>query len=413
MKIFLRRQSLEKISLFIIFAGLFLFPHSLRMQIIHSVTLRTYLWNINFVTYLGVILLYYFHLKSSALSWNSLNGKWYYVLPVCSLIPLLASINAYDRGLGYFIVYTLCCVFPLYLLFYEIKDDKNSIIRFLLKIFNIIIILLVISALLDSLFDKMVIRHLAEFFTIDGNFHAFAYASADNTEANRFYSIYGHPLENATFFNMFFILNYSFNKKMGEPLLPTWLCMIISFLGIACCGSKGGLLIFLALIFVAYYNNMKLLIAAAILVVVVFATGLMDNLILRLTTQNFSNGRFQGLSNLLHNTETPLLWWIGYGDVSEYGPYSPVFEFPSVVMAFNYGIIFAVIVLGTMFFYCCYRFLANKNYQALLFWILFFMEINTYNFMAYTLDSNMIYCFFMMLLINISDGDMQRKEMEV
>lgn len=400
MKLFLKRQSLEKISFFIIFAGLFLLPHSLRMQIIHSVTLRTYLWNINFVAYFGIISLYFWCIKNGAFSLADLKKKWYYVLPCCALIPLLFSMLSYGRSFGFFAVYVLCCVFPLYLLFYEIKSDEKSIIRFLLTMFNIIVIILAVTALMDSLFDKVVIRHLAEFFTIDGNFHTFALA--ENSETNRFYSVYGHALENATFFNMFFVLNYTYNKKMDEPLLPIWLCTIVSFLGIACCGSKGGLLIFLALILVAYYNNMKLLISVVALIAVVYLSGFMDNLIFRFATQNFSNGRFRGLIGLLQSAETPLRWWTGYGDISEYGPYSPVFELPSIVMAFNYGIVFAVIILGTMFFYCCYKLLASGNYQILLFWILFFMEINTYNFMANTVDSSMIYCFLTMLLINIS-----------
>lgn len=393
----------EKIFLFIIFFGLFFFPHAIRMQIFHSISQRSYLWNINFISDIGIIMLYLYNAKNSVNFSSVFKPQWHYIIPAIALIPLFVSMKTNQYSFGYFVVYVLCCVLPLSVLFYTIKSDtKDHIIAFLLRIYNAIIIILVITALMDSIFDNIVIKHLADFFTIDHNFNEFAYAAVGDTERNRFYSIYGHPLENATLFNMFFILNYTYNKASANSLLPMRLCPIITFLGISCCDSKGGLIIFLGLMLIAYYNNIKLLASVAIMIIIVVCSGLLDDLIVRLTTQEISNGRFSGLSSLLQSTETPLRFFVGYGDISKYGPYSPVFEFSGIVMAFNYGILFSILILGTIFVFCSHKFLSAKKYQAFLFWLLFFAEINTYNFMAHTLDSSLIYCFLTMLLINLS-----------
>lgn len=393
----------EKLALFIIFIGLFLFPHALRMQIFHSISQRSYLCNINYIALIGIIILYVNKAREEFPRISNITHYWYYAIPITALIPLFISMNTNGYSLGYFVVYVLCCVLPIYVLFYNVKtNNKKHIIGFLLTLYNIIIIILVITALIDVLFDRIVIRHLATFFTIDTDFYWYAYLPPSDIDAMRFFSVYGAPLENASLFNMFYILNHTYGKTYNKPLLPTWLCSTITLLGISCCNSKGGLIIFLALVLVAYYNNIKLLVTAGVTVLIVLCSGLLDNLIVRLTTQNFSNGRFSGLWALLQNAETPLRFFKGYGDISKYGPYSPVFEFSGIVMAFNYGILFSVLILGTIFVFCSYTLLSAKKYQAFIFWFLFFLEINTYNFMAYTVDSSLIYCFLTMLLINLA-----------
>ena len=397
-------STLQLFGFFTCFFSLFIFNYNIRQQVISNYSQRTFLWGINFLAYLG-----FFSICITMKKKYTKSDILLCIFPLISLIfPLQISLIGL-RSLGYFVMYSSCCIFSLYFIMLEFSPEiRSKILRYFTICFNILIVLLLIWACIDHLFDQPILKWLSKYMTYNKNFSLFAYPV--DTETNRFFSFFGHPLRNATLFNSFFVINVLYNEY-HKPIIPSWLCCILSYLALACCGSKTGLFVAVAITIITFYKNLKLLIPIIIALIVIAFSGLMDNLLTRLLSQSLTTGRISALKSLLADSEHPIRFFHGYGSVGIADCPFAAFEFPFVMFSFEYGIAFALLILGTIFAYVAIHLLKQKNIRAFLLWLLLFGEVNTYPDIAFDLDHSLIFCFLTMIIINICyDNDSIRKK---
>lgn len=375
------------------FTGLFFLPYNIRQQLVSSFSSRTFLWGINYLAYLGFLLMFLC---------GSIQVKKafpFLILPVPALLFALYTSLHTPTGFGFFVLYSSCCIFSIYFIFVRFPEEfRSRLLQIFIILFNIIILLLFIWGFIDQISGKPIAKWIASFMTYDQRYSAFAYAT--DSEGVRFYSFFGHPLVNSTLFNAFFIINSLYNKH-HKAILPTFLCCIISLISVAFCGSKTGLFVALAIAFITFFHNIKLMISFAVIFIGIILSGLMDNLITRLLTQSLTTGRVTVLSALLKDPNYPFHFLYGYGNymAPEYTPQA--FEFPFVTFSFQYGILFALLILGTSFLYVTFKLCKKGSFHAWLLWLLLFGQVNTYTCLAQDLDNSLIFYFFTMIILNI------------
>lgn len=387
------------IGIFLLFFGIFFLPYAVRKEIISLWSNKTFFWGINWISWLGFLFL----LMDNKICFKN-KKEWIFVIfPLISLVPLTFNILKNAQSMGFVILYSSCCVFPLYIIFINLNEEKQKdIIRLFLIMFDICVAVTVIWALIDTAFDKVILKQIAPLMKHSPDFMRFAYP--DILDGDRFYSLWGHPVLNATIFNMFYVLNIAYKQSGNKGILPNWLVCLLSLSGVGCCGSKTGAAVVVLITFLAFYREKCLLIIAGVGMAAVFLSGLSNNLIARFMTQSLTTGRASALRALLADKTFQFFLFNGYGDTEaavEKG-YNAAFEFPLIKFSFMYGIIFAVIILGTFFVYVTYKLLQNKTITLWLFWMLIFAEVNTYSTIAEDRDNFMIFCIFTMILLNIS-----------
>lgn len=381
------------------FTGLFFLTYNIRQQIISSFSNRTFLWGINYLAYFGFFLMFLCGAMQIKKNFPFL------ILPVPAFfLALYTSIHT-PTGLGFCILYSSCCIFSLYFIFITLPDKTRSqLLRLFLILFNIIILVMFVWGLIDQLFSKPIAKFLATFMTYNDNYIHFAYAT--DTEGVRFYSFFGHPLVNSTLFNSFFAINSLYNEH-HKPLLPSFLCCIIALVAVTFCGSKTGLFVALAITLIIFYHNIKLMISLGVIFICIIISGLMDNLLTRLLTQSLTTGRVAILSALLKDPGYSFHFLYGYGNfmAPEYTPQA--FEFPLVTFSFQYGILFALLILGTSLLYVTFKLFRKNSFHLWLLWMLLFGQVNTYTCLAQDLDNSLIFYFITMIILNIYYDNVQ------
>ncbi len=399
-----RKKILNYIGIVFVFAGVFILSYPVRKEIVSIWSNRTYIWGICWISWLGFLLL-----SAGNAPFFKNKKEWVFmILPLLSLIPLTYNILKNGQSLGFVVLYSSCCVFPLYFIFIKLdRDNAAELVRFFLILFDACVIIMVIWAVIDTGFDKIILRQIAPLMKTSPDFMNFAYP--EYLDQNRFYSLWGHPVLNATIFNMFYVLNIAYIQDGNKGIFPGWLICLISLAGVGCCGSKTGIVVAIAITLLAFYRDKRLLIVAGLALALVFISGLGKNIIVRFLTQPLTTGRAGALRALLADKSFRFSLFHGYGDTGaavERG-YNAAFEFPLIKFSFNYGIIFAIIILGTFLAYVTYKLCRKETLRSWLLWGLIFAEVNTYSTFAEDRDNFMIFCIFTMILLNINYGEKQ------
>lgn len=391
------------IYVYIMAFGLFITPYLLRQQIITSFSNRTFLWGINFIALSALFLLVLQNLLCKKIN------IWY-LFPAFSLIALLPTQFAHPISWGGVFLFACCCIFPQYILFSDFSSpNKDLCMRHFLIFFDFIIIMLFITALIDKISDRYIIKQLASFLSCDESIAGFAYL--EDSEHNRFFSILGHPLTNAFLFNTFYILNTLYNKY-HKRLLPNFMCAGISLLALICCGSKTGITVGLLITISIFFRKWQFYALAAISIPVVYLSGILDNLIYRFTKLPLTTGRVSSLKLLFTDKRISFHLLQGYGSLlgtkyksSEFDFISIASEFPLVDHALHFGLLFALLLLLPPFVYMTIRLRKEKRYIDWFFWCLLYAEVNTYNGFSSRLDVSFIFYFLSFILLNMTSPD--------
>lgn len=388
------------IYVYIMAFGLFATPYLLRQQIITSFSNRTFLWGINYISLFALFLF---------ISQNILHKKFniWYLFPALSLIALLPTQFAHPISWGGIFLFSCCCIFPQYILFSDFSvPGKEYCIKRFLVFFDCIIFILFITALIDKVADRCIIKQLASFLTCDEGVSQFAYLN--DSEHKRFFSILGHPLTNAFLFNAFYALNILYNKY-HKNLLPNYIWTIITLLSLICCGGKTGITVGLIITIFTYYRKWQFYVLVAVSIPIVYISGILDNLIYRFTKLPLTTGRASGLKSLLADERISFRIFQGYGSLLGSKYKSPEFdflhvasEFPLIDHSLHYGILFALLLLLPPFIYVTIRLWKEKRFTDWFFWCLLYAEVNTYNGFSSRLDVSFIFYFLSFILINIA-----------
>lgn len=396
---FLHNPDSKCIYVYIMAFGLFITPYLLRQQIISQFSPRTFLWGINFISLFALFL---FVLQNVLFSKISI----WYLTPALSIIALLPTQLSFPISWGVIFLFCCCCIFPQYILFSDFTTPKKDrCIRCFLIVFDCIIFILFITALIDKIADRFVIRQLAAFLSCDEGVAGFAYF--DDSEHNRFFSILGHPLTNAFLFNFCYVLNILYNKY-HKALLPNYVWAVTTLLSLICCGGKTGITVGAVITVLIFFKKWQFYALAALALPVAYFSDILDNLIYRFTKLSLSTGRIDALHILLEE-DIPFPFFRGHGSLidTEYIHY-PFFwqikiasEFPLIDLSLRYGILFALLLLLPPFIYMTIRLWKEKRFIDWFFWCLLYAEVNCYNGFSSCLDVSFIFYFLTFILLNI------------
>ena len=158
------------------------------------------------------------------------------------------------------------------------------------------------------------------------------------------------------------------------------------------------------------WKHKKWLLISIPILALLYFLGAFDAIITRFSTSSLTTGRLEALQKYLPSGIEPVRFFSGYGSNVILNSSHPLtklraaFEFPLLMFAHDYGILFAVIHIGGLFAYASWRFIRNKNWSPWLCWSLLFAEVNTFN--AYALrsqDDCWFFCLLTLMLLAVAD----------
>jgi len=381
--------------LFIIF-GLYISLFQIRWQIVFSLTgsQRFYLWGINLFAIVGLFLIFLTNLKT-------LPRKEWGILVCMSLscIPVAISKHLLGVSFGSFVVFVVCCIFPIALILLDVDLSffKKSM-PILLLVINILFVFIVLGALLDKLCDRAMLKWLASFMTANKQFLEFV--AAKGPETSRYFSILGHPLLTAFVANTFLILNILGHKYHIAYSLPHYINFPFALIIAATTASKTTIIAILLIALITFYRNFKVLLIGFLGLLAFSFTGFFNELLTRLTTGSLTSGRVTALMALLSDSRYPFHFFYGYGDPAiTSDAFFAAFEFPIVLAAFNYGLLFVFLFIGVPFLYITAQFMRLKQYSLYLYWLVLFAQINTYPTLAQGYDHPWFFYFITFIML--------------
>ncbi len=292
---------------------------------------------------------------------------------------------------------------PLFILLQRMdRSYRHKVIRVFLIIFNCLTILFLFLAVCEKMTGGKIFEHIALFYKqhhMRGmNFKTYKKFMGGNPF--RFCSLWGHALTHSLQFNMFFVLNDIYYRSIKKKY-PTFLFFLVALAGQVLVASKTGIVVVLVYSVIALWNQKKWFIVYAATGAAMFAGGVFRSLIYRFTHSPLTTGRVTKLRAYLKSGLYPIKLLTGYGTgisfVKEMQKYKPAFEFPVLMHAINYGVVFSILYLGSIFVIFTIPAIKNRQIASWLGLSLLFVQNNTYN--GFSLCSQDLMWFFAIVLL--------------
>jgi hypothetical protein len=394
---------------FIVFMSLFIFNENMR-----AIVLYKYINRLNNMIYLNVLFLSVggvIFLKYTLR--NKINKI---ILFISTLFMLMTLVNMYFNYLAIatIILGLTCLAFPLFFTSIEINIEYvKKIFDIFVNILNTLIILLLLYGIIDYLLKGKIQLYMA-MNLLSGEMQNLILLE-HSWGIYRMYSFIGHPLTNANYFLTFYCFNI-INNKYFAPKVNDYLLIILTLIGLILSSSKTALIIVLFLMIfnsnskhkVPYYVIMSIFLAV-LFNTEIFQANLMKRFLDGIQSGDLSTGRNALVKQLLFNSNArPDLIFgggIGYsikvarsllGQISN-------FEYPIIMLAFDYGIIEAILIYGIIFIYPMLIFLKNKSYSIMINFLGLFLLANTNNGLANLSDCFGVFCITIIITVSLSN----------
>ena len=388
------------------FAGLFLTPMHIRTGI-----LKEPIGEYRYINWLCAAAMALSLLRIRRWSWVEL-------LCFCVWLLLLIPLKASDpkRQLGTTTSAVVQLLFPLFLTLYRMNpDSRRRAVGLFLVLFDVFIAALLVCGVVERLTGNAILAAVRDWLTSNGWSAAEYIRYIDD---NRFGFIWGHTLTNAIYFNAFYVLNIAWFRAYRRRC-PSLLFFAVTLAGVLLSSAKFGLIVCFVLLVITHWKQKNWLLAVIPVLAVLYFAGAFNRIIYRFTHTTFSTDRLEELQGYLASGVNPLRFFPGYGIAKVLKSSGPVyawrhgFEFPLLMHAYNFGILFSVLHVGGLGAFATWRFLREKNWLPWVCWGLLFAEINIYNAFA-LLNQDMCYffCLFTMLMLNIPKGPPEQKDMK-
>jgi hypothetical protein len=298
---------------------------------------------------------------------------------------------------------------PVFVVLYKMdQHSRRKTLGLFLILFDIFILLLLIIGVEEYLSGKYLLRAIRDWM---------AGLGLDTAEYNlfvddhRFGFIWGHPLSNALFFNSFFVLNVVYLRSAGRKC-PAPLFFAVALAGVLLSSSKTGITVCFLLLIVTNWKYKKWFLLIIPVLAVLYFLGAFNGIITRFTSTDLTTGRLEALEGYFSTGVSPFRLLSGYSSNMVFRaaepahPYRYAFEFPFLMFAFDYGILYSLVWVGGLYLYAAIRFLRKKKVFAFLCFTLLFAQTNTYNGLALRNQDFCLYCCFItMMLINMAEMD--------
>lgn len=302
-------------------------------------------------------------------------------------------------------------IIPLYFCVDNFITIK-SINRFL-KIYNKIIIVLLLIGIIDFFMDGKLMNYVISIFN--------KYPLKDlmyeerSWEVYRYYSIIGHPLTNATYFLFYLIINFSYGIK-DKFVTNKVIIIIVGLLGLLISGSKTAILIGLVYITLMYGLGGKKKILNSILIlsiiILLFNTSFFREILLTrfkvaINSGDITTGR-NSLISILESSSyvlKPKFLGLGLGVSRKVaislGSNIFNFEYPFIMLLYDFGYLGELIIYIYMILIPLIKGILNKNIVYIISIVAIFTMVNTNNGIANISDSTVLYGIFILMLNSI------------
>lgn len=204
----------------------------------------------------------------------------------------------------------------------------------------------------------------------------------------RFCSWMGHELSICAIFLIGFVLEIIYRRTQNNEAPPYYYALLYGF-GVAITASKSGLLIYVAMFSIVYLSNIKYIIGAIVTATIVLYSGVLDFVFSRFSEGSLSTNRLETLQYVIKNHIVDFSIINGKGSqalvylssVSRGATsFTAGFEFPILIYALEYGIVFAIIASIYLFFKPLYSiWKVSKDGIVLLTTIFMVVYLNGYN----------------------------------
>lgn len=336
----------------------------------------------------------------------------FFISYVLAIFSIISGYNYYD--FNQITIVTEAIFIPLLLIGVSYNDNINiKIINLLLNIINLIVVSIIIIGIFDYFSNYKIQIFLRNYFFSDDFFIKDIEYNILNVY--RYYSFLGHPLRLTGIILMFYSINNIYNKKINYFLLT-----ILSLIGISLTNSKMGFLCLMILFLTSYYFNKKkdnkIILKLIIIFIIVFISYNLFNInffqetiFKRFITTDITTGRSKIYKILLDNKELyPKIFGQGYAYsyyIKELLSQSITFnlEFPPLMFAYDYGILSTIFIYLIIMIYPIYIFIIRKQWFILINFICVFLQVNTHAGITVALDGMAQLCFYIYLLLLISN----------
>lgn len=291
--------------------------------------------------------------------------------------------------------------------------DNNSLslekseIKKLIRIYNKFVYLIFIIYLVDLLTGSLIMRTLADnWLTCIANW----VPRGKSLFTSRYASYLGHYLFTDVIYVGYYILNAFYKHSFFDETEKPIIMHIVAVIGVISTGSKTGLLILSVLLIVFNIKKIKYMIALIAGAFALYFAGFFNILLGRLSTEEFSTGRFGAWQTLFNMKVLKVNLFYGIGDgffeyihrFVDFGTAGIATEFPILCLLFKVGVIGFIAYIALMLLIPGYELLKRKNlYGAACIGAYFFL-IATYNGLTAYPDTQIVYIIVVIMIELIS-----------
>ena len=336
---------------------------------------------------------------------------------LCMLVPLVLT----DRLAGIRLSHTaatICnCWLPFFLPLVHLQSGHaQRRIGGFLKAYDVFVVILLTVAVWDRLSETKLLYSVANWFW-DHALYEYEeirvmlrlIEEESGRKLSRFYFVWGHTLTNAIFFNGFFILNDVYYRCISAKY-PRILYFAAAAVGTLLCGAKMAILVLLAYLVITNWEDKRWLAVYGILIAVLYFSGAFDSVLMRFRRTSLTSGRLSAMKRFFSEGRYPLRFWTGYGGNSTRVAHTylydirAAFEFPPLMFALDYGILFSIGMICTFVIYNSARMLQQAGIVCWLGIGLWYLQINTYYASSLNChDAGWIMAVGLMIAVNCAD----------
>ncbi len=390
-----RQLNINEVLFKLLIVAIFILPQEIRGGVLGE--------SLGIINILAIILLFFIY------KYNIKNSNTFYI--ICFYLTLVVYVFLalfYERSLVKILKSIFFYFFPLGLGLIRINlITFKKIFKFMLKILNIIIILIIFIGVLRFIFNIDLNIFISKLMT--NRMKELIY-NQQFSNVYRLYSFMGHPLFNTELILMFFILNSIWFKYFKEKDLPIWI-LIVSMIGISLTASKTGMILMVLATIFLFRNNNKVnkIILLLLVTFIAYKLGLFNSVIERFTEGSLTTGRSEKWIEVQAMGEFPIKFFTGYGNgftfiLNRYIDWaSAAFEYPIRMFSLEFGVLTSVLIYYFIMIIPIITFIKRKQFFLGVSFMIIFVDVNTFNGLALNGDYMLIFCFFIFLIMNISN----------
>lgn len=230
----------------------------------------------------------------------------------------------------------------------------------------------------------------------------------------RLYFIFGHPLDLAWIFLLFFSLNV-LNNRYNKTLIPTPWAALITLTGVALCNSRTALIVGALMVIVMNGERKRQWIywcgIIAFVVAILFVPIVRDNVaqrfISKMQAESYSGGRNEAVQMALGEYGDLPGLFIGQGlghsreITTELGGFINSFEYPIFMYAYDYSVAGTIILYWIILVIPLAIFIKERRWLEAGLFLLLTLYMNGQNLLADSPDGMAQFCYAIMLMIHI------------